>query len=156
LPTIDVNLLAYLGEDQNLIAYRKRLNSLTGSVLATILLQQTIFWWEKQGGDFYKYKAPCGAKLYRPGDSWIEELGFSRDEFNSARAKIASKVPNLTAQKNQEIKLPETYVWYWTTIGRVTWYRVNVQLLSKHLISLYVKPDSKLRKKDFVEVGKVG
>ena len=70
-----------LAADKNVILYRKELNELTGSVTATILLQQIIYWGKKTGGEFYKFIEPCKHEKYKSGDSWTEELGFSKREF---------------------------------------------------------------------------
>jgi len=59
------NLLPFLAEDKALIAYRPRFAKLTGSVTAAILLQQIIYWQQKQGGDFYKFKALCKHELHK-------------------------------------------------------------------------------------------
>jgi len=78
-------------EDKSLIIYRPRLNQITGSVLSSILLHQIIYWAYKSNNLFYKFKEPCNHKLYKPGDSWTEELGFTRWENETALKKIEEK-----------------------------------------------------------------
>lgn len=76
----------------NAIPYRPVLRELTGDVKAAILLQQVIFnFIRKDREPFYKFQVPSqeGHPLYRDGDSWVEELGFSPDEFKEALKKIA-------------------------------------------------------------------
>ena len=80
-------ILEVLKRDKNIITYRPELNAITGSVTATILLQQILF----RLGDceeFYKFKEPCGHRLYKEGDSWCEELGFTRKEFDGAIERL--------------------------------------------------------------------
>lgn len=63
------------------IPYFKELRVLTGSVTATILMQQLDYWFEKGSGEaFYKFKAPCENRYYKSGDSFTEELGFSAED----------------------------------------------------------------------------
>lgn len=90
-----------LYHDFKTIAYRPELRAITNSVTATILLQQVFFRWvSNDGKPFYKFKEPCNHKLYKNGDSWCEELGFSRAEFDTAwkalsATGIASKKTNM-------------------------------------------------------------
>ncbi len=81
--TLGGSILGLIAEDKDLIVYRKSLRALAGSVTATILLQQMIFRMKKKD-HIYKFKTPCDYELYRVGDSWIEELGFSIREFDTA------------------------------------------------------------------------
>ncbi len=118
-----------LKDDKNLITYRPKLNQITGSITATILLQQIIFRFD--GKPFYKFKQPCEHEKYRDGDSWCEELGFSKSEFDTALKKIAKKV------KKGQPKPKDCFVWYWTNMDRVTYYDINLQYLNKKLSDLY-------------------
>jgi hypothetical protein len=130
------NLLA---EDKRLVTYRPRLNEVTGSVTATVLLQQIIFHADNKGNrPFYKFRAPCGHRLYKEGDSWTEELGFSPAEFDTARSKIATRVKK--GDSKTEALKGETanhLIIYWTDASRVTWYMLNVDLLNRILEKLY-------------------
>lgn len=73
------------------IPYVKELRELTGSVTATILMQQLDYWFDKTDGKpFYKFLESCVHKDYKKGDSWCEELGFSPDEFRNAFHKIGT------------------------------------------------------------------
>lgn len=124
-------------DDRNAITYRPRWRSETGSVLATILLQQISYRFEKnQDKPFYKFKEPCGHDLYREGDSWIEELGFSRTEFDTAIEKIGQKISRKTPRD------PNKLVWYWITPERVTWYELNVAAYETMLERIYVNQES--------------
>lgn len=79
--------LSLIAEDNELIPYRKSLRKYCHSVTATILFQQLIYWFSKYE-TFYKFLSPCDNPDYSPGDSWEEELGFSKAEFNAAFDKI--------------------------------------------------------------------
>lgn len=85
--------LAILGKDSTIIPYRRELAMLTGSTNAAILLIQILYWFEKMGRKpFFKYKEPPKKKEgesqkeyfkrvapYKEGDSWTEELYFTKD-----------------------------------------------------------------------------
>lgn len=131
-----VNMLA---EDKRLITYRPRLNEITGRVTATILLQQVLF--RAQQIDyqpFYKFRAPCSHALYREGDSWTEELGFTVREFDTALGTIGTKVRKGNNKSEAlEGTSVQNLVIYWTDANRVTWYLLNVGLLEQMLEKLY-------------------
>lgn len=123
-----------LAGDHSFIAYRPRLNKLTGSVTATILLQRILWRYERNGREaFYKFKEPCEHRAYREGDSWCEELGFTRHEFDTARSKIAEKCRK--SEKDERLK--ERGIVYWTDGDRMTWYDVNPERISDALMMLY-------------------
>jgi len=72
-----------------LIPYHKAYKEFCGSVLATILFEQLEYWTNLYEDGFYKALGPCEKYgWYRTGDSWLEELGFSRYEFKTAFAHI--------------------------------------------------------------------
>lgn len=126
-----INALAFIRDDRNIITYRPRWNSVTGSVNATILLQQIIYRW--RGKPFYKFSDVCVHPDYRPGDSWREELGMGRYEFYNARSQIASKTSRNTMNE-------ETLVSYWVDGYRRTWYILNETLLIQKLQHIYPMP----------------
>ena len=80
-------ILSILANDKSVIIYRKELNAITGSVTATLLLSQIIYWHSKSGC-FYKFNKPCSHPLYKAGDSWEEELFFSTGELRSAMSNL--------------------------------------------------------------------
>lgn len=122
-----------LTSDSPVIPYRPKLCKLIGDVKAAILLEQIVYWWEKQGcKSFYKFTSPplSDHPKYRVGDSWTEELNFSESEFNTARRKIAAKV----FKGSSKAELLEThYVLYWTDRYRVTHYQLNEPFLTRRL-----------------------
>lgn len=127
--------------DKNVIPYRKRFNKITGNPKASILLQQMIYWakilrWRK----FYKFIEPCTHILYKPGDSWTEQLGFSVSEFQTALKRISTKIT--TGVKKSEILKREdakSLIIYWTDSSRTTWYQINLPLLDKLLKNAYLE-----------------
>ncbi len=136
-----------IADDKDQIPYRRALNAVTGSVTATILLQQILFRWKNnRRKPFYKFTAPCTHKAYRETDSWIEELGFTPAEFDGARNRIATKITRATLAKEladvpsesprERIKARSLVVYY-TDADRKTWYDVNPQLLQQRLIEIY-------------------
>lgn len=131
-------LLTFLAEDSELIPYRKSLRNITGSVTSAILLQQIIHRAKQKGWQpFFKFRTPCKHKLYKSGDSWTEELGFSPKEFDTALAKIGLKIT--TGTKREDIPKNESaWVIYWTDSSRVTWYEVNRELLGNSLMGNYL------------------
>lgn len=133
----DLIWLRTISEDARMIAYRPNFRRITGSVTAAILLQQILYRWVNNGfKPFYKYKEPCDATDYREGDSWCEELAFSREEFDSALKRIGSKV---TTEKGKDL---DSLVWYRVMGDRKTWYEVNYDTLRKSAFPLYAKRES--------------
>lgn len=118
------------------IAYYPNLNQLTGSILASLLLQQIVYWWESQDQQpFYKFSAPCQHRAYRPGDSWQEELGFTRTEFETARRRLGRKIQQ--GDEKSALRLG-SLVLYWTDRQRLTWYELNTPLLGAKLQELSI------------------
>ena len=116
-------LIELLAKDKDVILYRKELNIITGSVTATILLQQIIFRYvSNENKAFYKFIEPCKHEKYKDGDSWCEELGFTRKEFLTAIKKLEDA--GLVSKK--------------TNMQRLTFYTVNLGDLDKALKGIYV------------------
>ena len=126
-----MSIIKLLANDNNTITYRKELNAITGSVTATILLQQLIYWFNKNDyKPFYKFIEPCNNEKYIDGDSWTEELGFTKKEFSSAYKKL----------ENLGIVFKKT------NMSRVTYYSLDLENLSKLLNGIYVSDKSALTK----------
>jgi len=84
---------------RNAIPYCKDLRAITGSVTAAILLQRLDYWFSEFPDGFYKFLEPCNHELYREGDSWTEELGFSQEEFTTAWKKIGHSYKSVKEYK---------------------------------------------------------
>lgn len=86
------NLLRDTGKT---IAYHPILRQLTGDINSAILLQQIMFYYViMRRKPFYKFVEPSehDHPLYKVGDSWTEELAFTKDEYNHAIKRIGTKV----------------------------------------------------------------
>lgn len=128
------DLLSFIADDRAIVIYRPRWNAFTGGMAQTVLLQQIVYWWIKNGRrPFYKFARPCGHRLYRPGDSWEEELSVQRREFENARGAVSARTHGQLD--------PAALVSYWTDAQRVTWYALNEALLLDHLAALYPPAD---------------
>jgi len=131
-PSADI--LSFIADDRAVVIYRPRWNTFTGGMAQTVLLQQIVYWWIKNGRrPFYKFARPCAHRLYRPGDSWEEELSVQRREFENARRGISARTHGQLD--------PAALVSYWTDAQRVTWYALNETLLLDHLAALYPTAD---------------
>ncbi len=128
-----MNIVDIISGDQSLIIYRPMLTKITGSVNSALLLSQILHRWKKnKKKPFYKFKAPCKHTLYEKGDSWIEELGFTKREYENAMSKISIKLTST----NKSIK-HNKYIEYWTSPYRVTYYNINTFNLDSDLAPLY-------------------
>lgn len=131
-------LLNNLDSDNNRISYRRDWNKITGSVTATILLQQVYYWYKiNDYKPFYKFKcAPSKPhKLYNPDkpDDWCTELGFTEREFDGALKKIGFKYTQKTKDEKHNM-----LVEYWTDSSRVTHYKLNMVNFLCALMDLYL------------------
>lgn len=68
------------------IPYIKELMPLATSPTGCLFFQQIEFLFEKYPNGFYKFMEPPKTKhdKYRPGYSWVEEMGFSKDAVRTA------------------------------------------------------------------------
>ena len=65
------------------IQYTPELKRFFGSSKAAIIFERLEYWSQKYSSGFWKFFEPCEFHpQYRQGDSWEEELGFSRKVFN--------------------------------------------------------------------------
>lgn len=118
-------------DDKRIISYRPKLNTETGSVSATILLGQIMYWAEHCGNPFWKFMQPCEHHQYKQGDSWMEELGFTRTEMETAFKRIGRRVNKKTKPDKN------AFVWYWTDMNRLTWYMVNWDRVNRAVENVY-------------------
>lgn len=98
---------------QFFIKYFPSIQKSTGSEKSAIIAGRLEFWFSKYKTGFYKFLEPCEHPLYRNGDSWSEELGFSRKLFNHAFDLIGirykSKTEFLNAPDKFQGKLYASY-----------------------------------------------
>lgn len=80
------------------VPYIPGLRQLTGSVVSAILMMQLEYRFAKYPEGFYKFLEPPqnGHQDYKPGDSWVEELAFSKEEFRTAFDKIGVRYSSKT------------------------------------------------------------
>lgn len=126
--------LQLVADDRETIPYRRRFNRITGAVTASILFQQAIFHWRNnKRRPFFKFMEPTDSsnRLYREGDSWTEELGFTRYEFESARELIATKI-----KKGGELPSDKPIA-YWRDGNNLTWYAINEQVAAQWIYLAY-------------------
>lgn len=136
-----MDIIKVLSEDKRLVTYRPSLRVIGQSVTGTILFQQILYWWEKSGRKpFYKFKEPCGHSAYKEGDSWCEELGFSKKEVTTALSRISFKKTKITKEESHEKPIE-----YWITPDRRTFYQINIGNLGKLLSEIYVSDQTSLR-----------
>jgi hypothetical protein len=128
-----------------LVVYRPTFGKLTGSVTAGILLERIRYYAKgKNYDEFYKFNSICSHKDYRKGDSWEEELGFTRFEFEGARNRIATKVAKGDSKKELLKVFDETgelmpvnnIVLYWRDSSNKIWYQFNEPLYMAHLLKI--------------------
>ena len=79
------------------IKYNPALVAEFGSQNAVLLFDRLEYWFSKTKNEFYKFIEPCDHPCYREGDSWCEELGFSRPVFRTAFDKIGIRYISKTA-----------------------------------------------------------
>lgn len=95
------------------IKFYPGIKSSIGCEKATLILGQLEYWFEKYKNGFYKFVEPCNHPLYREGDSWSEELGFSRKifakAFNFVGVRYKSKSAFLKASDRFKGKLYASY-----------------------------------------------
>ncbi|MGL4737138.1 MAG: hypothetical protein ACRCW2_06730 [Cellulosilyticaceae bacterium] len=113
------------------IKYQPELNEMTGSITATIVMGQLEYWFEKTGGKpFYKFLLPCEDECYKDGDSWCEELGFSKNEFRTAFGHIGKVYKSKRAYVESKDKFAgKMYLSYYDRIRRRTYYMRNQELM---------------------------
>ncbi len=146
-----INASLLIADENFSIKYRPQFSRELKSVTAAILLQQINFRWRvNRGRPFYKFKLPCQHKAYRQGDSWSEELGFSRKEFDTALSKI-SLTPEQKKKIRQGVAIKKTkwqsLVEYFIDTNRMTWYSLNEDRFNDLCTELYVTTEKGFRKR---------
>lgn len=86
------------------IKFYPGLKTSLGCEKATLVLGRLEYWFEKYKNGFYKFVEPCGHPLYREGDSWEEEMGFSRKIFAKAFDLVGVRYKSKSAFRNAKDK----------------------------------------------------
>jgi len=152
-------IMKILASERTTIPYRPKLARVLGGVTAAILLQQIQYWWVRTDClPFYKFNEPCDHPFYHTGDSWTEELGFTRSNLRTARQRIAIKKPEGTTMQEARLRtissVPPKPVVFWTNAGRLTYYTIHPPALIKILRTAYLNTESDFSKIQKVLLGK--
>ncbi len=93
-----------LSESSFYIKFYPGIKASLGCDKATLILGRMEYWFTKYIDGFYKFTEPCSHPLYKEGDSWIEELGFSRKIFTKAFDLIGIRYKSKSAYLRAEDK----------------------------------------------------
>lgn len=126
---------------RSVIPYVKELHPLTGSVHGCLIMQQLDYWFTAQPEGFYKFLEPTEHASYKPGDSWVEELGMTHNEFRGAFDKIGIRYKSRSEfeavkKAGQDPFNGKFYLSFVDRKKNLTYYRRNHQLLDLALDSL--------------------
>jgi len=132
------------------LKYYPELNPLTGSINATIILLQLEYWFTKCKGDkFYKFLDVCEHEQYKQGDSWVEELGFTKHEFRTAFTKIGKAYKSKREfNESQDLFGGKYYASYYDRIKGLTYYCRNDKAVADLLSNCLAEKESLEDKKD--------
>lgn len=117
------------------LRYYPELNKISGGITSTLVMLQLEYWFEKiEGNTFFKFLEPCQDNHYKVGDSWCEELGFSKGEFRTAFGKIGKVYKSKKEFNESQDKFDgKLYLSYFDRIKRLTFYMRNEELVNEYL-----------------------
>ncbi|HBN22777.1 MAG TPA: hypothetical protein DD412_06025 [Holosporales bacterium] len=78
------------------VKYNPALKEEFGSQTAVLLFDRLEYWFKIKKNEFYKFIEPCDHPLCREGDTWTEELRFSKKVFRTAFDKIGIRYKSKT------------------------------------------------------------
>jgi len=121
------------------IQYTPSLMKRLGSDRSAILFERLEYWFKRYSSGFYKFVTACQHPCYRDGDSWEEELGFSRTIFNHAFDRIGIRYKSKTDfESHQDPFKGKYFAMYMDRQSHRTFFVRNhraVQALSNHVKS---------------------
>jgi DnaD/phage-associated family protein len=123
--------------NNRVIAYRPEMNTAWGGTLPNLFVEQVKFWWEAMGRKpFYKFndKPNKPNKFYKDGDSWQEELCWSRTELETARDSVAVKA---TPKDDKRKLLKDHVVVYWRDSKNRLWYALSEEVYYAAFAKVY-------------------
>ena len=130
------------------IKYYPEFKRVFGSDKAAIIFERLEYWSQKYEAGFWKFFEPCKHPLYRQGDSWEEEIGFSRKVFTKVFPLIGihykSKSEFLQQSDPFQGKL---YVSYYDRKTNRTYFLRNHQFVRDFLENLWSKTKNLVQKK---------
>lgn len=101
-------------------------------------------WRKKSVKPFYKFLKPCQHKLYRPGDSWCEELGMSENTVRKHMKLVCTSYSSQKAFNQQEDPFKGMPVAsYFNRLRKITWFLYNPQ--NDHILEKTPKNSPQLR-----------
>ena len=87
------------------IKYYPEFKRVFGSEKSALIFERLEYWSQKYETGFWKFFEPCPHPLYRQGDSWEEEVGFSRKVFK----RIFSLIGTHYASKSEFLKQSDPF-----------------------------------------------
>ncbi len=134
------------------IKYNPQLSRYFGSQNATILFDRLEYWFSKKQSQFYKFIEPCDHPLCKEGDTWSEELGFSKKVFRTAFDKIGVRYRSKTEfEKEEDPFKGKFFAYYQDRQTKKTIFVRNDQIVSdlyKKLKSLLSEKPKLIKKED--------
>jgi len=122
------------------IKFYPEIKSYFGCEKATLILGRLEYWFAhpRYTIGFYKFVEPCGHPLYREGDSWSEELGFSRKIFAKAFDLIGVRYKSKSAFMNTTDRFQgKLYASYHDRKTNRTYFIRNHEFASQFLKNLF-------------------
>lgn len=122
---------------KTVVPYYPEYRQLAGSIAGTILMRQLEYWFARYPKGFYKFVEPSKNGKSKTGDSWSEELGISRKEFDTAFKKIGHKHKSTASlgEGGDDFKGMYYCSVYYRSSGE-TWYYRNDVLVEKDMKEL--------------------
>ena len=131
-------------KQHNFVKYHPHIDKITGSQQGTLILSSLEFWFIKKPDGFYKFIEPCSHRLYKKGDSWLEEVGLSRKRFARAFEEFGIKYHSRSAFEEAEDKFEgKLYASYYDRHTNQMFFIRNHDLANEVL-----KPYFKVKKAD--------
>lgn len=145
-PTTRVLLASLAGYGDGYVSYRPKLNEVTGSALGSLFLVRLLWRWEHAGRQpFVRFSEPAPDHAdYRAGQSWCEELMWSRRELDTAVGAISTRLPSgqsVLRYYEQELRqgvTPRLMAVRWQDGAHRTWWEVIEPAAGRLLAPVYL------------------
>lgn len=114
-----------------------------------MLFSALAYWSGKKPEGFWKFKRPCKHRLYKKGDSWLEEIGV---KHKAAFDRMFSEIVQVYKSKSEYLKVEDKFqgkmfVSYFERKTNLTHYVANWEAINKFQESLGLKKVSVPNKK---------
>ena len=121
-------------KQHNFVKYNPGIDQITGSQQGTLILSALEFWFIKKPEGFYKFMEPCSHRLYKKGDSWLEEVGLVRKRFARAFEVFGIKYSSRSTFENAKDKFKgKLYASYYDRYTNRTFFIRNHDLANDTL-----------------------